>query len=518
MSTKEVDVVIVGAGIAGLSCARYLLKKDETLNIVILEGKVGGRTLSVPLKTDDGTNTWDLGAHWVGRLVGELGLKTHEQCIQGRKFLQIGKDNSVRSYASDIPTLPLLDLLDLDRTMKKLDSLAREVDQNDPYSHKRGPEFDQMTLQTYLNNTCWRAESKELMCIAVRSTLGVEAHDISMLYFLTYVSSAGGLKQLTEATPYTAQEYTIQGGTQQISLKMAGALGNSVRLGEPVTSISQAVDTVTVETGHGNVYICKKVVLAVPPNQIGKLTLEPPLPTIKRELYKRMPMANYAFWREEGYSGESVTSGGPWTAGAGCICGPLCFTFDDTSANGDPALVTFVTGAQAVEWRQQTAEVRHKAILETLSQFFGSRVNEYVDCREKDWDEEPFCEGGPVCTAAPGAMKYYADCLRKPMGNIHLAGTETATVWAGYMSGAVQSGYRAAIEILANIRPGTVSQEDIDENDKPFKRSNSKLCKKPLTLMPIKPISPECRDTIYSVRCLVISHVTEIDHVIVGAN
>jgi len=55
------------------------------------------------------------------RLLDELGLKTHQQHIEGKKFLQIGRDNSVRSYSSDIPTLPILDLLDLDRTMKKVE-------------------------------------------------------------------------------------------------------------------------------------------------------------------------------------------------------------------------------------------------------------------------------------------------------------------------------------------------------------------------------------------------------------
>jgi len=61
-----------------------------------------------------------------------------------------------------------------------------------------------------------------------------------------------------------------------------------------------------------------------------------------------------AFWRKAGNSGESVYSGGPWTAGADCSCGPLSFTFDDCSASGDPAIVTFQAGSQAVEWRQQT--------------------------------------------------------------------------------------------------------------------------------------------------------------------
>lgn len=64
-----------------------------------------------------------------------------------------------------------------------------------------------MNVECYVN---FFTESKELMLVAIRGVLGVELSEISFLYFLTYVSAAGGLKNLIEATPYTAQEYTIQ--------------------------------------------------------------------------------------------------------------------------------------------------------------------------------------------------------------------------------------------------------------------------------------------------------------------
>ncbi|KAH3872451.1 probable flavin-containing monoamine oxidase A [Dreissena polymorpha] len=488
MSATAVDVVVVGAGISGLSCARYLLRKDTSLKVMVVEAKdrVGGRTLSVPMKTATGTNTWDLGAHWVGRcqphimrLIEELELQVHPQYLKGRKFLQVGKDNSIKSYSSDIPTLSLLGLLDLDRAMKKIDTLAREISQSDPYGHKRAAEFDGMTLETYINNTMWIGESKETLSIAIRAVLGVELADVSLLYFLTYVSAAGGLKQLVEATPFTAQEYTVQGGTQQISLSIAEELGDSrLRLSEPVTSITQEEHLVTVTTNNGSVFKCKKVVLAIPPNQFARIQFVPAIPTVMKELHKRMPMSNYvkflitykqAFWRDQGYSGEIVTNGGPCHMKVACSCGPLSFSYDDTSASGDPALVAFMAGSQAIDWRQQTPENRRKAVLEGLAQFFGAQVHEYVDFQEKDWDSEPFCEGGPVCCATPGAMRFYVQGLRKPVGNIHLAGTETATVWTGYMSGAVQAGYRAAMEVLECLRPGTVSQQEVEQNEQTYK-------------------------------------------------
>ena len=54
------------------------------------------------------------------------------------------------------------------------------------------------------------AEAKELMQSALRCMMGMELSQMSLLYFLTYVAAAGNLKNLVEATPYTAQEYKIK--------------------------------------------------------------------------------------------------------------------------------------------------------------------------------------------------------------------------------------------------------------------------------------------------------------------
>ena len=61
-------------------------------------------------------------------------------------------------------------------------------------------------------------------------------------------------------------------------------------------------------------------------------------------------LSHQAFWRSDGNSGEVVTNGGS-SLSSNCTSGPLCLVFDKTSANGSPALVAFLGGSQAVEWR-----------------------------------------------------------------------------------------------------------------------------------------------------------------------
>jgi monoamine oxidase len=59
-----------------------------------------------------------------------------------------------------------------------------------------------------------------------------------------------------------------------------------------------------------------------------------------------------AFWREAGLSGEIVTNGGKSIV-ASCTTGPLCIVFDATTANDNPALVSFIGAQQGVEWSKE---------------------------------------------------------------------------------------------------------------------------------------------------------------------
>ncbi len=66
------------------------------------------------------------------------------------------------------------------------------------------------------------------------------------------------------------------------------------------------------------------------------------------------------------------------------------------------------------------------------------------------WDEVRSIGGAPVCPFSPGALSQIED-LRKPEGRIHWAGTEMATVSTGFMDGAIESGKRAAAEVINRL-------------------------------------------------------------------
>ena len=77
------------------------------------------------------------------------------------------------------------------------------------------------------------------------------------------------------------------------------------------------------------------------------------------------------------------------------------------------------------------------------------RAGHPLDYAEQEWAAEQWSGGGPTSNFGPGGWTRCGPVLREPVGRVHWAGTETATIWSGYMEGALQAGERAAAEVAA---------------------------------------------------------------------
>lgn len=148
------------------------------------------------------------------------------------------------------------------------------------------------------------------------------------------------------------------------------------------------------------------------------------------------------FWRRDGLSGQGTSD-----------VGPARVTFDIRLPTGPPGvLLGFLEGRFAREWAQRPAAERREAILAGHARLFGPRAARPVDFVERIWAEEEWTRGCYGCLMTTGGWTEYRRALREPIGSLHWAGAETAIVWNGYMDGAVSSGERAAVEVLAQIR------------------------------------------------------------------
>jgi monoamine oxidase len=193
-----------------------------------------------------------------------------------------------------------------------------------------------------------------------------------------------------------------------------------------------------------------RVIVAVPPTLAGRISYDPPLPGWRDQLTQRVPhgatikahaVYDEPFWREDGLSGQ-----------AGSTHLPASFTFDNSPPEGSPGiLVAFVEAEHARELGRAAPDHRRKVILDCLAEYFGPRAADPRDYVERDWTEEEWtrgCYGGHM---PPGVLTRYGPALREPVGRIHWAGTESGRIWTGYMEGAVESGRRAAAEVLSAL-------------------------------------------------------------------
>jgi monoamine oxidase len=145
------------------------------------------------------------------------------------------------------------------------------------------------------------------------------------------------------------------------------------------------------------------------------------------------------FWRSDRLSGQAIGD-----------VGPVRLTFDNSPPDGDVGvLVGFLEADDARRWNGRTVQDRRAAVLECLVRFFGERAATPLRYHERSWLDEEFSRGGYVGIMAPGTWHVYGPALREPVGPIHWAGTETASVWNGYMDGAIRSGEAAAAAVLA---------------------------------------------------------------------
>ncbi|XP_034048601.1 probable flavin-containing monoamine oxidase A [Thalassophryne amazonica] len=474
MTAEIWDIVIVGAGLSGLSAAHLLRKRDAKLRVLILEGKerVGGRTVTCEIPAANGSDCWDFGGQWVGstqthimELIKELGLETYPQFTSGKTVHHMGgPDDKIRTCQTTIPTESPVVLMDVTQLLWKIDKLSSTVCLQDPSRTLHAAELDSITLHTFIEKHTWTKEAKGDVGVLSRTLFGMEPSQMSLLFFLWYAAAAGGVMPLMATNTGSAQEFKIKGGTQQLSELLAEHIGwENVRLGSAVTAIWQDGEWAKVKTAT-NTFLCKAVIVTCPPHLAAKIQYQPALPHQREFLTQNMPVGHMikflityqtAFWREKGYSGEIAVQ-----PSNDC---PFSVTFDATSPNGNAALVGFIAGQQASQWSSKEAAERRNAVLSSLVKYLGSEAASFIHYEEKDWAMENYSGGCPVNVMSPGLLTYYHPSLRKPCGRIHWSGTETATQWCGYMSGAVQAGQRAALEVLAEICPMKLTREDQEE-------------------------------------------------------
>src|SRR5215207_10428305 len=315
----DCDVVVVGAGLAGLSAARELTGAGLDVRVLEARDRVGGRTLSQAVGEHQ-EDIVELGGQWVGptqheilSLAQDLGIETYPTHATGRNLFEDDR-GKLKRYRGTIPMLGPLVMLDYGRADLKLKRLIKRIDPEAPWEAEDAERLDEQSFATWIRRAARTKTAREALTTAIRAVFSVEPADVSLLHVLFYAAAAGGWDDLLD-TEGGAQQDRIVGGSQLISIRMAEELGDRVQLSAPVRAIRTENDGVVV----GEVR-ARRAIVAVPPTLAGRIDYDPPLPGPRDQLTQRMPMGaviktmtiyDEPFWREDGLSGACLSLPGP---------------------------------------------------------------------------------------------------------------------------------------------------------------------------------------------------------------
>jgi monoamine oxidase len=449
--SHEADLVVVGAGLAGMTAAREAVASGASVVVVEARDRVGGRVLNHDI---GGGAVVELGGQWIGptqdrlaALAGELGVGTFPTHDEGENVIDYA--GSLRRYTGTIPRINPLVLLDVQRAQHKLNRLARRVPLEAPWRASDAARLDAQTAATWMRRNLVTRAGRALLELGIEAVWAAEPEEMSLLHVLFYIRSAGSLEILFD-TAGGAQQDRFVGGSQLVPLRLAERLGGErLVLGAPVRRIEHGPDGVAIHA-DGTLARGRRVIVALAPTLAGRIAYDPPLPGYRDQLTQRMPLGTVGkcmaiydepFWRAEGLSGQATSD-----------TGPVKLTYDNSPPGGAPGvLLGFLEGRHARELGRLPADKRRSAVLDCFVRLFGPRAGRPDAYVERLWADEEWSRGCYGCHMPTGAWTSYGPALREPIGPLHWAGAECATVWNGYMDGAVRSGEQAAREALERI-------------------------------------------------------------------
>ena len=457
--TRRADVVVVGAGLSGLAAAEAIVRAGRSVLVLESRPRVGGRVLN---RAIGGGEVIEVGGQWIGptqdvvrEWARDLGVETFPTYNQGDYVYY--RNGRRLTYRPDTPLgaiPPDEGAPEAGVALAKLNQMSADVPLDAPWRAPNAAEHDSQTADTWTRENTVSPGGRFLVDLGIGALYAAEPRDVSLLHLLFYIRAAGneanpGNFERLINTAGGAQETRFVGGSQQIALRAARRLGRRVVLRAPVRRIVQEGGRVTVHS-DGMTVRARRAIVTVPPALAARIDYRPALPARRDQLTQRMPQGSAIkcqavyerpFWRDDGLAGQAVSDRGP-----------ARITFDNSPPDGGPGvLLGFVEGKFARAFAGRPARERRAAVLDNFAQLFGERALRPVRYVEKDWSTEEWTRGCFVGFTPPGVLLDYGEALRRPVGRIHWAGAETATIWNGYMDGAVRSGRRAAGEALAEL-------------------------------------------------------------------
>jgi monoamine oxidase len=243
--------------------------------------------------------------------------------------------------------------------------------------------------------------------------------------------------------------YRIEGGNDRLSTALADGLGDRIRLQTELVAIAHRGSVVRASVRHRGAVAqltADYLVAALPATTLRRVGITPALPAAQHEAIARLKYGRAAktlvqfssrFWRLPGRPrafGSPLPFGAVWEG--------------NEEQHGRTGILSLLAGGSASDASQALAARGGAQALAEALEWLGSKRAEPQAFRQIVWEADPFARGG-YAFFDPGFDPALRPWLARPAGRLFFAGEHTSVKWQGYMNGAVESGRRAAAEVVA---------------------------------------------------------------------
>jgi monoamine oxidase len=437
---NDADVIIVGAGAAGVHAASLL--KIKGLKSIILEASdsIGGRLRSLEVKPEV---CIELGGQWLAKngqtrfnkLLEDFEYKKLTNYNKGRTIFVKGSKR-LRIMASENP-ISLFATLDLLRFSTYLRWVLFTIPSVRPWERS---DLDQISLKVWLNSFFWNEEAKKIALNVFEQGLCCDISQVSALEALINLKSIGNLELLHDADHFYFRE-----GLQNLFQRISTRDKLVIKHGEEVVGVTQ--DGVRVEvTTKSKKYYSSAVLVTTPTHLLRNIKFDPDLPNpfdglirsiVHGEVAKVIAVYSSPWWRSKGLSGTVSSSEGAFD-----------LIIDSSPDESNFVLVGLVTGTRVrnlpMSEKDKVLEIFESHL---KTQFRLQEIPSPDSFHLHDWNSHQYAKGGYSSRRSIGQWVSAKNCLQLPHGRVYLAGTETALEWRGYIEGALESAERQAAEI-----------------------------------------------------------------------
>ena len=449
--SSDDEVVIVGAGIAGLTAAWRLRQQGVRVRVFEAQNRIGGRMLSLRDHFADGQvielggELIDTGHARIRALAGELGL-TLDDLLDGDTdhdawFFDgraIGEAEIVRAF---VPVAAAIE-----RDIKAAgDGDYDHTDQNPAFRA-----LDAINIAQWFDRNGVDGWLRKLLDVAYTTEMGLEIDQQSALNFLTFIGTED--KQAFKIFGSSDERFHVRGGNDLIPHGLAAKLSDAIEPGHVLEALRGDGDGHVLSLRKGEVsreVRARQVVLALPFTLLRKVRIDFDLPERKRRAIDHLAYGSNAklmigferrVWREHGANGASMSD--------------LAYqTSWDTSrkqAGSAGALTNFTGGRHGIELGQGTPKQQAEAAVRDLERVFPGIAAARGGASEArmHWPSNPWVLGSYACLR-PGDWSSIGGVMGESVGGLHFAGEHCSIEAQGFMEGGCESGELAAQAVLA---------------------------------------------------------------------